>query len=313
MLRFLVRRLLFLLFSALGATLVVFLISNLAGDPRQLFIPDTAYGITPEQFEKLGAWMGFDKPLPLRYVDWLTNLARGNMGFSYGQNRPVRTIIASKMGATAKLAMGAWMFAVLVGVPMGILASVKRATLWDYLGRGFALFGQALPSFWVSLILILVFSVTLGWFPSGGRGEGISIKHYVLPAIAVGWPAAAALMRLTRSAMLEVLDSEYIKLARAKGVGGPQIILKHALRNSLIPPLTSALFIFAGYLNGALVVETVFGWPGIGWLALNRAVYDNDFPLLLGTVFVFLLFYVTIAFIADILYAVIDPRIRISR
>ncbi len=310
MLRFLFRRLVFLVFSAIGATLVVFLVSQLAGDPRQLFIPDTAYGITQDQWERVGAWMGFDKPLPLRYVDWLWHLVRGDMGFSYGQNRPVRELIASKMGATAKLALGAWLFAILVGVPMGMVAAVKRATIWDYLGRGFALFGQALPSFWVALIMILVFSVTLGWFPPGGRGEGLSIKHYVLPSIAVGWPASAALMRLTRSAMLDVLDSEYIKLARAKGVSRFQVVWKHALRNSLIPPVTSALFIFAGYLNGALVVETVFGWPGIGWLALNRAVYDNDFPLLQGTVFIFLLFYVVIAFVADIIYVVIDPRIR---
>jgi peptide/nickel transport system permease protein len=159
-------------------------------------------------------------------------------------------------------------------------------------------------------MLILLFAVILGWFPAGTRPENFSIKHYILPCITLGWPAAAGLMRLTRSAMLEVLDSEFVKLARAKGVKGTRVIWKHAFRNALIPPLTSALFLMAAYLNGALVVESVFSWPGIGWIALNRAVYDNDFPLLLGCVFIFISIYVVMALIADLLYAFIDPRIR---
>lgn len=307
--RFLIRRIFFLFISVLGATMVVFVLSNFAGDPRDLYAPDTAQ-ITQEQWDRLSAFMGLDKPLYQRYGTWLGHMARGDMGFSYGQNRPVRGLITSKLMATATLAAAAWTFAIVVGVSLGILAAVRRASVWDYFGRGFALFGQALPTFWIGLIFIWIFAVELRWFPVGTKGTGFSVSNYILPSIVLGWPAAAAIMRLTRSAMLEVMDSEYIKLARAKGVGNFAIVWKHGLKNAVITPLTSALFILAGYLNGALVVETIFAWPGIGWLALNRAVYDNDFPLLLATVLVFLIFFVTLAFLADILYAVLDPRIR---
>jgi peptide/nickel transport system permease protein len=220
----------------------------------------------------------------------------------------VSEIVAGKIGATIQLAVGGWIFAILVGVPIGVLSAVKRGTIWDYLGRGFALGGQALPAFFVGIILILIFAVKLDWFPVGTRAPGI--EYYILPSITLGWLPAAGLMRLTRSAMLEIMDSEYIKLARAKGVSNNKVIWKHALRNSLIPPLTSALLLMAGFLNGAVVVESIFAWPGIGWIALFRAVYDNDFPLLLGTVFIFIGIYLAFALLADILYAFIDPRIR---
>jgi peptide/nickel transport system permease protein len=173
--------------------------------------------------------------------------------------------------------------------------------------------GQALPAFFVGIILILIFAVRLDWLPVGTRGgPGLRIEYYILPSITLGWLPAAGIMRLTRSAMLEILDSEYIKLARAKGVSASAVIWKHALRNSLIPPLTSALLLMAGFLNGAVVVESIFAWPGIGWIALFRAVYDNDFPLLLGTVFIFIAMYLVFALLADILYAFVDPRIRYS-
>jgi peptide/nickel transport system permease protein len=221
------------------------------------------------------------------------------------------------MGATLTLAMGAWIFAIAVGVPVGVLAAVKRGSLWDYFGRGFALFGQALPQFWTAVMAILIFAVYLNWLPPGTRGEhdGFplawgNIKYYIMPSIVLGWPAAAGIMRLTRSSMLDILDSEFIKLARAKGVSNRSIIWKHGLRNSIIPPLTSALVLLAGWLNGALVVESIFGWPGLGWVALNRAVYQNDWPLLVGTVLVFMGIFLFFAFLADILYAYIDPRIR---
>ena len=171
---------------------------------------------------------------------------------------------------------------------MGYWPPCKRGSVFDYLGRGVALFGQALPAFFVGILLILIFAVQFEWFPVGTRPQSFDIKFYILPCVTLGWAPAAGIMRLTRSSMLEIMDSEFVKLARAKGVSGTKIIWKHALRNSLIPPLTSALLLMAGFLNGALVVETIFAWPGIGWIALSRAVYDNDLPLLLGTVFVFI-------------------------
>ena len=312
--RFLVRRALFIVISLFGATIVIFSMTRLAHDPRELFVPDTGYGMSEEQWEALGDKMGFNKPIPVQYLLWVGKLLRGDFGTSIHQELEVRDIIASKMGATIQLAVGGWVFAILVGVPLGVAAATSRGTLWNYLSRGFALFGQALPQFWTGIMAIFLFAVLLQWLPAGTRGDdsGFNVKYYILPSIVLGWPAAAGIMRLTRSAMLEVLDSEFVKLARAKGLGRFQVIWKHALKNALIPPLTSALLLMAGYLNGALVVETVFSWPGIGWIALNKAVYDNDFPLLQGTVFVFILFYLFFAVIADILYAMIDPRIRYS-
>ena len=312
--RFLLRRALFIVISLFGATIVIFSMTRLAHDPRELFVPDTGYGMSEEQWEALGDKMGFNKPIPVQYLLWVGKLLRGDFGTSIHQELEVRDIIFSKMGATIQLAVGGWVFAILVGVPLGVAAATSRGTLWDYLSRGFALFGQALPQFWTGIMAIFLFAVLLQWLPAGTRGDdsGFNVKYYVLPSIVLGWPAAAGIMRLTRSAMLEVLDSEFVKLARAKGLGRFQVIWKHALKNALIPPLTSALLLMAGYLNGALVVETVFSWPGIGWIALNKAVYDNDFPLLQGTVFVFILFYLFFAVIADILYAMIDPRIRYS-
>ena len=312
--RFLIRRALFIVISLFGATIVIFSMTRLAHDPRELFVPDTGYGMSEEQWEALGDRMGFNKPIPVQYLLWVGKLLRGDFGTSIHQELEVRDIIASKMGATIQLAVGGWVFAILVGVPLGVAAATSRGTVWDYLSRGFALFWQALPQFWTGIMAILIFAVLLQWLPAGTRGDGsgFNVKYYILPSIVLGWPAAAGIMRLTRSAMLEVLDSEFVKLARAKGLGRFQVIWKHALKNALIPPLTSALLLMAGYLNGALVVETVFSWPGIGWIALNKAVYDNDFPLLQGTVFVFILFYLFFAVVADILYAMIDPRIRYS-
>ena len=312
--RFLVRRALFIVISLFGATIVIFSMTRLAHDPRELFVPDTGYGMSEEQWEALGDKMGFNKPIPVQYLLWVGKLLRGDFGTSIHQELEVRDIIFSKMGATIQLAVGGWVFAILVGVPLGVAAATSRGTLWDYLSRGFALFGQALPQFWTGIMAIFLFAVLFQWLPAGTRGDdsGFHVKYYILPSIVLGWPAAAGIMRLTRSAMLEVLDSEFVKLAHAKGLGRFQVIWKHALKNALIPPLTSALLLMAGYLNGALVVETVFSWPGIGWIALNKAVYDNDFPLLQGTVFVFILFYLFFAVIADILYAMIDPRIRYS-
>ena len=311
--QFLVRRALFIVISLFGATIVIFSMTRLAHDPRELFVPDTGYGMSEEQWEALGDRMGFNKPIPVQYLLWVGKLLRGDFGTYIHQELEVRDIIASKMGATIQLAVGGWVFAILVGVPLGVAAATSRGTVWDYLSR-FALFGQALPQFWTGIMAILIFAVLLQWLPAGTRGDdsGFHVKYYILPSIVLGWPAAAGIMRLTRSAMLEVLDSEFVKLARAKGLGRFQVIWKHALKNALIPPLTSALLLMAGYLNGALVVETVFSWPGIGWIALNKAVYDNDFPLLQGTVFVFILFYLFFAVVADILYAMIDPRIRYS-
>ncbi len=319
MTRFLVRRSISILLSVIGATVVIFVLTRLGPDPVDLWLGDVQVELSEEQIDRIRAKLGVDKSLPEQYGLWVWNLLRFDLGDSTGTNRPVKSIIRDHITITLQLAAGAWIFAIAVGITMGVLASVKRATFWDYAGRGFALFGQATPQFWTGVMAILIFAVILGWFPAGtlGEREGFplawnNLKYWILPCIVLGWPSAAGIMRLTRSAMLEILDSEYIKLARSKGVGRMSIVWKHALRNAIIPPLTSALVILADYLNGALVVEVIFAIPGIGQVALDQAVYDNDWPLLAGTVFAFIGIYVTFAFLADILYALIDPRIRYS-
>jgi peptide/nickel transport system permease protein len=317
MTRFLVRRFISIFISIIGATVIIFVLTRLGPDPLDLWLGDVQVELSQEQIDRIRARLGVDKSLPEQYGLWVWNLLHFDLGESTGSAKPVRGIIRDHITVTLQLAMGAWIFAVVVGVSMGVLASVKRATFWDYGGRTFALFGQALPQFWTGVMAILVFAVILGWFPAGtlGNREGFplawsNLKYWIMPCIVLGWPASAGIMRLTRSAMLEILDSEYIKLARAKGVGTWTVIWKHGLRNAIIPPLTSALILLADYMNGALVVEVIFSLPGIGQVALSQAVYDADWPLMAGTVFAFIGIYVSFAFLADTLYALIDPRIR---
>ncbi|MGA0275299.1 MAG: ABC transporter permease [Dehalococcoidia bacterium] len=312
MANFLARRFFSSIISVIGATIVIFVLVQFHNDPRQLFVPDSGFGITEEQWEALGDRLGLNDPLWKQYLTWIGKTLRGDLGVSLARDRAVTDLIAGKIGATIQLAVGGWIFAIALGIPMGVLAAVKRGTFWDYLGRGLAIVGQAAPPFVTALVIIWFFAVWLNWFPAGGRSPEFNWKEYLLPCVALGWGAAAGLMRLTRSSMLEVLDSEYIRLARAKGVSWNWVIYKHALRNALIAPVTSALLIFSGWLNGALVVEIVFSWPGLGYDALYRAVNDNDFPLLLGTVFIFILIYLVFATLADVAYTIIDPRVRLG-
>jgi peptide/nickel transport system permease protein len=312
MANFLARRFFSSIISVIGATIVIFVLVQFHNDPRQLFVPDSGFGITEEQWEALGDRLGLNDPLWKQYLTWIGKTLRGDLGVSLARDRAVTDLIAGKIGATIQLAVGGWIFAIALGIPMGVLAAVKRGTFWDYLGRGLAIVGQAAPPFVTALVIIWFFAVWLNWFPAGGRSPDFNWKEYLLPCVALGWGAAAGLMRLTRSSMLEVLDSEYIRLARAKGVSWNWVIYKHALRNALIAPVTSALLIFSGWLNGALVVEIVFSWPGLGYDALYRAVNDNDFPLLLGTVFIFILIYLVFATLADVAYTIIDPRVRLG-
>ncbi|MDP2949147.1 MAG: ABC transporter permease [Chloroflexota bacterium] len=308
--RFLVRRLLFVIITFIGATVAMFSLTQLATDPRVLFVPRQGWGITQEQWDALTVRLGLDRPVVVQYFSWLGRMLKGDMGESLSQQQPVRQILMSKFGATLRLALAGWIIAVLIGIPTGVLAAVRRGTVWDYLGRSIAVFGQAMPPFWVGIMLMVLFGVVLGWLPTTGAGRGISIKHYILPAFTLGWYPAAALMRLTRSSMLEILDSEYVKFARAKGMGEWTVIWKHAFKNALIPPLTSSLLLMAGFLHGTLVVEYVFAWPGVARQALYYGVFTNDFPLLLGGVVVFVVIFLAFALVADIAYGFVDPRIR---
>jgi len=303
MLRFLLQRLAYSLVAIIAATVLVFGLSRVQGDPRYFYL--TGYA-TQEMFDAWGKKYGLDKPLVVQYGIWLANAAKGDFGQSLRAGRAARDVIIERIPATLQLALAAFLFAFITGVPLGVLSAVKRGTPWDYIGRAFAIFGQALPPFWIGILMILLFAVRLGWLPTGTRG---GIDHYIMPAITLGWLAAAGNLRLVRSAMLDVLDSEYVKFARSKGVREWAIVWKHAFRNAIIPPLTFAGLTLAGFMAGTVVTETVFAWPGIGRLAVD-AVMQNDFPVMTGVVLILTLMYVVVMMLVDITYAYVDPRIR---
>ena len=221
---------------------------------------------------------------------------------------PSSRLVAERLPNTLQLGAVAFLVSILIGIPLGIVSAVARGSFVDYLARGFALLGQALPVFWIGLMMILIFAAQLQWLPSS-RKEGWD--HFIMPAIALGWLPAAGLLRITRGAMLNILDSEYVKLARAKGVSRVRIVWVHAFRNAIIAPLTLAALILAAFLTGTVVVETVFAWPGVGRLAV-QSIKNNDFPVLSAIVLMFAGFYIFVNLIVDVLYARLDPRIRLS-
>jgi len=309
MYRFIIRRLGYMFLTMLIATLLVFTLSRIVGDPRLLYVQEGGYGLSEEAWDALGVKLHLDKPVIFQYGYWLGDALRGDLGESMLDRKPVVEILWDASGATLQLAVFGWLFATLVGLPLGVLSAVKRGSVWDYLGRGVALMGQTLPVFWVGIMGILIFSVQLGWLPTGTRPDEFSPKHFIMPAITLGWFSAAGYLRLTRSAMLDVMDSEYVKLARAKGVNATAVIWKHAFRNAIIAPLTFSSLVLAGFITGAIVTETVFSWPGLGRLAFT-AVDDNDFPLMVGLMLLFTLMFLVVNLLTDILYAYVDPRIR---
>ena len=303
--RFILRRLASMVIVMLIITSLVFGLCRASGDPRYFYL--TAYHhLTAEKWEAMGRAMGLDKPLVVQYANWLFDAVRGDFGESIQYQKNSLHVILERLPATLELAGLAFMVSVIIGIPLGVLSAVRRASVWDYIGRSFALVGQAAPPFWLGIVLILLFSVQLGWLPSSRRGDW---THYVLPVFTLGWLGAAPLMRLTRSSMLEVLDSEYIKFARSKGVGPWVVIWKHAFRNALIAPMTFAAILLAAFIVGAVVIETVFAWPGIGRMVVQAAL-NTDFPLVTGLALLFSAVFLLANFAVDILYAVIDPRIR---
>ena len=311
---FVVRRLFFMILSVIAATLIVFSMSRLQGDPRNLFLA-SGY-TTQEQWDAWGKELGLDKPLPIQYFVWLGKAMTGDFGKSLKSGYDSTTMLRLFGPASIQLGLAAWVFVLITGLPLGVLSAVKRGTVWDLVGRTFAVFGQALPPFWLGIMLILIFSVQLDWLPPGTRGEDSEpfltrLSYIILPAATLGWLASAGLMRLVRSSMLEVLDSEFVKLARAKGVGNTTLIWKHALKNALIPPLTFAALIMASFIAGTVVTETVFAWPGLGYMTV-QAIINNDFPVMTTAVMMFTILYVMVVFLVDILYAFVDPRIRYS-
>ena len=314
--KFLARRALFAVITVFAATLIVFTVSRLTGDPLEFLIRPEGYGVSPEALAAISKKIGLDRPLAMQYLIWIGGVLRGDFGKSLLTEKPVIDIFFEKAPPTIQLAGVAWILATLIGVPVGVVSAVNRGGVFDYLGRAFALFGQAIPVFWLGIMAILIFSVILGWLPSGTKGPidasfWEQVKHFVLPATVLGWSGAASYARLTRSAMLEVLDSEFVKMARAKGVVGRRVIWKHAFRNAMIPPITFSALLIAFFLSGQVVVEAVFGWPGLGRMA-TESVFENDFNTLSTSVLFFAALFALASFLADTLYAFVDPRIRYS-
>ena len=303
--RFLVRRLIITFITLLAVSLIIFIMARASGDPRTLMLSELSTGDV-DQWEELGEKLGLNKPYYEQYGIFLRDMLTGNFGKSIKENREAADIIWERLVATFQLGVAAFAFSLIVGIPLGILSSVNRGGILDNIGKVVALVGQSAPPFWIGIMLIFFFAVKLGWVPPSGREDW---KGIILPAVTLGWFFVAANMRLVRSAMLDVLDSEYIKLARAKGVSSKMIIWKHALRNALIPPLTFAGVTMGSLVAGSLTTEVVFAWPGLGRLAVN-AMLASDYPVLQGVVITYTVLYVGAAFLVDVLYAYIDPRIR---
>ena len=300
---FIVRRIIYGAVVILLVSFLIFALSRMAGDPRQFYVDEYT---TADSYAALGRAMGLDKPLVVQYGIWVGKAMTGNFGRSLTNRVSALGVITERIPATLQLSAAAFIFALMTGIPLGVLSAVKRGTVWDYIGRIFALYGQALPAFWLGVMLILIFAVHFSWLPTSKRGDW---THYVLPAVTLGWGSSAALLRLTRSSMLEVLDSEFVRFARAKGVSNSWIIWKHSFRNAMISPLTYAGVLMAAFLTGAVVTETVFAWPGLGRLTVT-SINNNDFPVMTGAVMFFAAFFVLANFAVDLLYALIDPRIK---
>ena len=301
--KYLFRRFLLALVTLLAVSLIIFILSRAAGDPRHVYLDDYS---TQEDWDRLTVALGLDKPYYQQYGIFMGSALRGDFGESIKMQRPYMEIIIDKVPATLQLGLAAFIFSLVLGVPLGILSAVKRGSALDITGKLVALIGQSAPVFWLGLMLMFLFAVRLEWLPPYGRQETASI---ILPAVTLGWFYASANLRLLRSAMLNVLDSEYVRLARAKGVSNNVVIWKHSLRNALIPVLTFAGVTLGSLVTGSLVVETVFAWPGLGQLAI-QALFGNDYPLLQAVIIVFTLMYVTASLLVDVMYAYIDPRIR---
>jgi peptide/nickel transport system permease protein len=305
MARYILRRLAYSVVSLLLLSLTIFLFVRVTGDPALLLVEP---GASQADIDAVRERFGLDQPLWVQYGSFMASLAQGDFGQSFYYRTPVFELYLSRLPNSLLLALAAMAFSLLIGIPSGILAAVRVGRFWDRAGKVFSLLGLSLPSFWVGLVMILVFSVYLGWLPSSGSGTPL---HLIMPAFALGWYFAASHMRLTRSSMLEVLGSEYVKLARLKGLPQSLVIAKHAFKNALIPVLTLAGINFVIMISVAVVVETVFAWPGVGRL-LYEGIAFRDFPVVQGTVLMLGAMTVIVNLVVDVLYAVIDPRIRLA-
>ena len=298
-----VRRLCYSLISLFLLSLTIFSVIRATGDPARLI---SGPGARPEDYARARTEWGLDRSWPEQYLSFVTNVARGDLGMSFQYRVPVRNLYFERLPNSLQLAGVGFLISLLIGIPLGIVTAVKVDTVWDSVSKVIAMLGLSLPNFFIGLVMIIVFAVGLRWLPAAGSGTW---QHLVMPGFALGWYFAASLLRLTRSSMLEVLGSEYIKLARLKGVPERTVIVKHAFKNALIPVLTLAGINFVVMVNVAVIIETIFAWPGVGRL-LYEGISFRDFPIVQGVVLMAGVMIVGVNLFVDLLYALIDPRIR---
>ena len=307
--------------TLIALSFVVFGSVHLTGDPAEFLIPITeAHDEAVYQAQRKA--MGLDRPFIIQYADFLGDALRLDFGKSFVNHVPIKDLLLERLPATVHLAVAGLILSFALGIPLGILSAVKRDSIFDKIGKAFAVFGLAAPQFWVAIMLIIVLGAQLRWLPTFGRGDVEGwipeasqipdmLHHLIMPAFVLAITVIAAVMRLTRSAMLEVLDSDYVKFAQVKGLDDRTVVWKHAARNAMIPVLTFGGITIAGLLNGSVVVEVVFAWPGIGLLLLEGVV-SRDFPLTEGAILLSGAFYIMSAVIIDVLYGYVDPRVRVS-
>jgi ABC-type dipeptide/oligopeptide/nickel transport system permease component len=304
--QFIIRRSVYAIVTLFILSLTIFTVVRLTGDPVTLLAEP---GARAEDLARVRTEWGLDRSWPVQYLAFAKNVVTGRLGNSFNYEMPVSTLYFQRLPNSLELALAATMISFFIGIPAGIISAVKVNTPWDSFGKVIALLGLAIPGFWLGLVMILVFSVWLEWLPTSGQGGW---RNLIMPSVALGWYFAASLLRLTRSSMLEVLRSEYVKLARLKGLPGYAVIAIHAFKNALIPVLTLAGVNLVVMLNAAVIIEVIFAWPGIGRL-LYEGIFQRDFPLVQGIVMEAGIMIVAINLIVDILYAYIDPRIRLTK
>jgi peptide/nickel transport system permease protein len=312
MLRYLIRRLLYIIPVLFFVTIIVFsFIHLIPGDPVRMI-----YGVraTEEKVAIVRAQLNLDKPIVVQYFLWLKDLSRGNFGKSLRSNEPVFPMIVAKLGPTLALTVTSLVFSVSISIIIGVIAAAKRNTIYDFSVMGIAVFGISIPVFWMGIMVILFFSMYLGWFPSMGYAKFFEnplsfIRHIILPAATLGFALAGYSTRMTRSQMIDVLNQDYIRTARAKGVAERLVVYKHALKNAMIPIVTAIGLQFGFLMGGQILIEEIFAWPGIGRLVV-KAIFNRDYTIVQGVVLVVAVMFVFVNLIVDILYAYLNPKIR---
>lgn len=324
MIAYIIRRLLLFIPTMLGIIVIVFgLLQLIPGDPAVAFLGQDA---TPEMIENMRRNLGTDQPIIVQLGKYLERLVQGDLGQSILQKRPVTKIVFEHLPATIELAFVSLLISALIGIPLGIIAAVKRGSLIDLFSMLFAQIGVSMPVFWLGILLMLWFAVQLDWLPSIGRGEPLissigelfqgrphvlidSLSHLILPAITLGLSGAAIISRLQRSSMLEVLNEDYVRTAKSKGLANWRVTIRHAFRNSLLPVISVLGLQFGFFLGGAVLTEYIFGWPGIGQLTI-QAISQRDYPVVQGTVLIIAFLFSLINLLVDLLYIGVDPRVR---